>query len=129
MIDKWRILAVEIRQRLGHLSKHERFLMEGELLLTVILQVRAKTGVHLLHHEHRQARSAIHMHPQELDHAGVTQVRPRQAIRLELADQFATPPSDWPVGGSHGVVWRRTPSLSSPLQIPWRPSHCPTWRR
>ena len=53
MMDKRRILAVEIRQRLGHLTKDERLLMEGELLPAVILQVRAKTGVHLLHHEHR----------------------------------------------------------------------------
>ena len=88
MMDKWRILAMEIRQRLGHLKQDERLLMEGELLLTVILQVRTKTSGHLLHHEHWQARSAIHMHPQELDHAGVTQLRPRQALRLEAADQF-----------------------------------------
>ena len=88
MMDERRILAVEIRQRFGHLTKDERLLMEGELLLPVILQVHAKTGVHLLHHEYRQARSAIHMHPQELDHVGVTQLRPRQALCLEVADQF-----------------------------------------
>ena len=53
MMNERRILAVEIRQRFGHLTKDERLLMEGELLPAVILQVRAKTGVHLLHHEHR----------------------------------------------------------------------------
>ena len=79
---------MEVCEGLGHLTKDERFLMKGELLLAVILQVRAKTGVHLLHHEHRQARSSLHIHPQELDDAGVTQLRPRQALRLEVADQF-----------------------------------------
>ncbi len=73
---------------LGYLTQDGRLLMEGELLLAVMLQVRAKTGVHLLHHEHWQAKSVIHVHPQELDHAGVTQLRPRQALRFEVADQF-----------------------------------------
>ena len=62
--------------------------MEGEVLLAVILQVSAKTGVHLLNHEHRQTRSSRHIHPQELDYTVVMQLRPHQALCLEIADEF-----------------------------------------
>ena len=48
-MDERRVLAVEIGKRLGHLTEDERFEVEGELLLAVILQVHAKTGVHPLH--------------------------------------------------------------------------------
>ena len=62
--------------------------MEEELLLTVILQVRAQTGVHLLHHEHRQARTLFQVHPQELDHTGVRLLRPSQALRLKVTNEL-----------------------------------------
>ena len=52
VMDERRVLAVEVGEGLYHLTEDERFEVEGELLLAVILQVRAKTGVHLLHDEH-----------------------------------------------------------------------------
>ena len=52
-MNEGRILVVEVRKGLGYLTQDEHLLMEGELLLAVTLQVPAKTGVHLLHHEHR----------------------------------------------------------------------------
>ena len=61
MMDERRILAVEVRQRLGHLPQDERLLMEGELLLAMILQVRAKTGVHLFHHDTMRSWMCFHL--------------------------------------------------------------------
>ena len=62
--------------------------MEEELLLAVILRVHAETGVHLLHHEHRQARTLFQVHPQELGHTGVTQLRPGQTLRLKVTNEL-----------------------------------------
>ena len=79
---------MEVRKGLGHLTQDEHFLMEGKLLLAVTLQVLAKTGLHLLHHEHWQPRFWLQVYAEELDYAGMTQLRPCQALRLKIADQF-----------------------------------------
>ena len=54
----------------------------------MILQVPAKTGVHLLNDEHRQARALLQVHAQELDYVGVTQFGPRAAFGLKVAEEF-----------------------------------------
>ena len=87
-MDERRVLAVEIGERSCHLTEDERFEIEGELHLAVILQVRAKTGVHLLHDQNWLARAALKVHSKELDNPWMTQLRPHQALRFEVADQF-----------------------------------------
>ena len=79
---------MKVRKGLGHLTQDEHLLMEGTLLLAVTLQVRTKTGLHLLRHEHWQPRFWLEVYAEELDYAGVTQLRPCQALRLKIADQF-----------------------------------------
>ena len=71
VMNKRRVLSVEVGKSLGNLTKYDYLEMEGELLLAVILQVSPKAGVHLLHDKHRQARSRLKIHTEELNHSGV----------------------------------------------------------
>ena len=93
--------------------------MEGKLLLAVVLQVLAKTGVHFLHDEHWQARASFQVHPQELDYAGVTQFGLCDAFPFEVAEEFLR--SSWRLVFQQNLVDAFGSARSA---IPFHLVHC-----